>query len=176
VARSTRALVDTARSHERQRRYDLARTAYERALREAPDRTSRAWASRQIASALLFWGEYTDAEAALETTVRLRATDASAWHDLAMVRAHRDDDAGAEVAFRRSIALRPSVPMSRLALAALLVNQRRFAEALAEYEVLLTLELPDRYRSAIERAQSLIRAEMRTPTPGRASPSRPSLR
>jgi tetratricopeptide (TPR) repeat protein len=161
ISHDTRALVDVARDHERSRRYDLARAAYERAIAQAPDAGSAAWASRQLATALLFWGDYPAAKRALERTVRLRPAEVSAWHDLGIVRAHQGDPAGAETAFRRSIALRPRAPMSRLALAALLVNQRRFPDALAEYDALLALELPERYRAAIERARRLIRAEQR---------------
>lgn len=160
ISASTRALVSSAQRHERERRYDLARADYDRAMNEAPDRLSAAYAARKLASALLFWGEYADAERALDKVVSLRPDEASAWHDLGIVRARAGNLAGGEAALRRSIALRPRLPMSRLALAALLVNQRRFGEALREYDALLAMELPDRTRAAIERAQKLLRAEL----------------
>lgn len=161
ISARTLALVQTAQDHERQRRYDLARAAYQKAIAEAPDQPSGAFAGRKMASALLFWGEYADAAHALDAVLKLSPDDVSAWHDLGMVRARLGDPAGAETAFRRSIELRPAIPLSRLALAALLVNQRRFEEALAEYDELLARDLPERYRNAIHKAQRMIRDEMR---------------
>ena len=160
IAAATRQTVETARDHERDRRYDLARVAYERAVAEAPDRASAGWAARQLSKALVFWGEYADAENALEKTVELVPGEFTAWHDLGMVRAELGKPGAAETAFRRSIALRPSLAPSRIALAALLVNQRRWQEALVEYDRLLRLDLPERLAAKIARAQRLIRAEM----------------
>jgi Flp pilus assembly protein TadD len=167
ISAATRALVASAEAHERARRYDLARADYDRAVREAPEARSGAFAARKLSLALLFWGELADAETALEKVVSLRPRDASAWHDLGVVRVRTGDTAGGEVALRRAIALQPKQPMSRIAVAALLVNQRRFAEALREYDALLALDLPPRIRSAISRAQAMLRAELARRPPAR---------
>ncbi len=163
IAASTRQTIENAQEYERARRYDLARAAYARAVAEAPDRTSGGWAARQMARALVFWGEYVDAEKALERTVELVPGEFTAWHDLGMVREELRKLPQAEAAFRRSIALRPRLAPSRIALAALLVNQRRWQEALVEYDHLLALDLPERLVSRIEQARKMIRAEMGKP-------------
>ena len=129
-------------------------------MNEAPDDRSRAWAGRQLASALIFWGDYEGAETALADVVRIAPTDAASWHDLGMLRYERGDAAGAETALRSSIRHARADPRPRIALAALLVNQKRYEEALAEYEHILELELPDRMRSAVEKGMELLRQEI----------------
>ncbi len=161
LAPDTRELISVAKQHERARRYDLARNAYERAVREAKDPQSGAVAAKALASALIFWGEYEAAERALGTAIRLRPGQPSSWHDLGIIRAKRGDHGQAEAAFRRSIQLSPKAPFSRLALAALLVNLRRYPEALAEYEALKKLNLPTHTDRAIDRGMQLIREQMR---------------
>lgn len=161
ISPATRVAVDRAERSERARRYDQARAWYERAERDAPDARSRAWAARQYADALAFWGEYRDAERALERVVRWAPGDASAWHDLGILRARRGDVAGAEMALRRAKAAAPHDPRPRVALAALWVNARRFDAALAEYRALLALDLPPRLRAAVRRAIALVSAETR---------------
>jgi len=163
VAPETKAQVAAAESHERARRYDRARAGYERARRQAPDPRSRAWAGRKLADALVAWGEYHAAEHALEALLEITPGDASAWHDLGVLRHRRGDASGAETALRRAVEHAPSDPRPRVALAALLVNQRRFGEALAEYERLLELDLPQRTRTAVHEAMRLVRAEMSPP-------------
>src|SRR5690606_26255862 len=120
-APATAALLERARAEEGARRYDRARALYEQAAREAPDRASAALAWRELASALLFWGELEDGEQALERVVRLDPREVSAWHDLGVVRERRGDRAGAEHALRRAISLAPGDVRPRVALAALLV-------------------------------------------------------
>ncbi len=142
------------------RKYDEARALYEAAKRDAPDDPSRAYAGRELASALIFWGEYEAAEAELVEVVDLAPGHASAWHDLGVLRARRGDSAGAKNALRRSIETAPRDPRPRIALAALLVNERRFGDALTQYERILELELPERTRSAVQRGMELIRGEM----------------
>ncbi|HWM88138.1 MAG TPA: tetratricopeptide repeat protein [Kofleriaceae bacterium] len=165
---ATQRLLAQARAEERARRYDSARALYERAAREAPDRASAAPAWRALARALLFWGEIGDAEAALERAVDSAPGEASAWHDLGIVRARRGHPAGAERALRRAIALAPREPRPRVALAALLVNQRRWPDALDQYRALQRLPLPGRTRDAVARAIELIETESRRrPRPGR---------
>ncbi len=154
------ATVDTAHGHERARRYDLARKSYEEAVRDAPDPRSEVFARRELASALIFWGEYTDAEAQLEQVVRIEPGHAAAWHDLGLLKHRRGDLPGAETALRTAVKRAPQDPRPRVALAALLVTQRRYPEALAEYESLLELDLPDRLRAAVDKGMQLLRSEM----------------
>jgi tetratricopeptide (TPR) repeat protein len=164
----TEQLLERARAEERARRYDRARALYRQAAREAPDRASAARAWRELARALLFWGEIDEAEPALARAAELAPSDVSVWHDLGLVRHRRGDLAGAERSLRRAIALAPREPRPRVALAALLVNQRRFPEALGEYRALEHLPLPERTRRAVARAISLIEEEQARP----AAPAR----
>lgn len=156
----TRAAVEQAEQREQERKYDEARALYEAAKRDAPDDLSRAYAGRELASALIFWGEYEAAEQELVRVVELAPADASAWHDLGVLRARRGDTGGAESALLRAIDAAPRDPRPRIAIAALMVNARRFDEALRQYERLLDLDLPERTRRAVERGMELIRREM----------------
>lgn len=156
-APSTQALIERAEAAEAERRYDVARTFYARAKIEAPDAPSRAHAARTYGRALVFWGEYDQALAELEEATRLDPSDAGTWHDLGMVRHHRGDMAGAEQALRRSMAVSPRDPRSRIALAALLWKQQRHADALAEYEALAALDLPPKLRAKVEWAIGILR-------------------
>ena len=158
-AATTEALLVRARAEERARRYDRARELYQQAVDTAPDAHSKAHAWRQLASALLFWGEIEEGARALERVVELRPDAVSAWHDLGVVRGSRGDLAGAEVALRRAIALAPDEPRPRVALAATLVKQRRWRDAIGEYEALERLELPEATRRAVARALEICRAE-----------------
>ena len=99
-----------------------------------------------------------DAEAALTRAVSSAPDDVSAWHDLGVVRARLGDAGGAERALARAIALDPAEPRPRVALAALMVNQRRWDDALVQYRALEKMELPARMRSAVSRAIALIEA------------------
>lgn len=160
MANTTSALVERAEKAELARRYDRARTFYERAVREAPDPGSGAWAGRHFASALIQWGKDDEAERMLEKVVSLDPHEVSAWHDLGVLRARRGANAAAEQALRRSIELAPDDPRSQVALAGLLVNEHRYREALTMYRELEKLELPARVRRAIPRAIELLRAEI----------------
>jgi tetratricopeptide (TPR) repeat protein len=164
-APATERLLASARAEERARRYDRARSLYQRAARTAPDPASAARAWRELARALLFWGEIADGEAALVRVVGLAPADASAWHDLGIVRSRRGDAVGAERALRRAVALAPAEPRPRVALGALLVVQRRWPDALAEYRALQRMPLPDRLRDAVARAILLIEAEQARGSP-----------
>lgn len=165
AAASTRATLARARAAERARRYDQARELYLRAAREAPDRASQAIAWRELGSALIFWGELDEAAQALGRVVAIDPRAVSAWHDLGIVRARLGDAGGAERAFRRAIALAPEEPRPRVALAALLVRQRRLDRALAEYRALERLDLPEATRRAVGRAIELLEAERRRRAP-----------
>ena len=152
----TQALLDRAHQAERARRYDQARALYQRAVEAAPDRASKVAALGELASALLFWGELDHGAAVLEREVALAPGQVSAWHDLGVVRARLGDVAGAERALDRAIALAPDEPRPRVALAALLVNQHRWDQALVQYRALEHLALPERTRRAVVRAIQLI--------------------
>ena len=159
LAPATARLLARAREEERARRYDRARDLYQQAADEAPDPASGSRAWRELGRALAFWGETDAAEAALARAVELGPGDVSAWHDLGIVRDRRGDSAGAERALRKAIALAPREPRPRVALGALLVNQHRWGDALAQYRALQELELPEQTRSAVDRAIALIEAE-----------------
>lgn len=160
VSPQTKAAVERAEAREQARKYDEARALYEAAKRDAPDDPSRAYAGNELASALIFWGEYEAAEIELVEVVGLAPGHAAAWHDLGVLRARRGDTPGAETALRRSIDTAPADPRPRIALAALLVNERRFRDAVTQYERILELELPERTRKAVERGMELIHQEM----------------
>ena len=164
-AAATEALLVRARAEERARRYDRARALYQQAADTAPDSTSAAHAWRQLASALLFWGELDAGQRALERVVALRPGAVSAWHDLGVVRGSRGDDAGAETALRRAISLAPSEPRPRIARAAVLVKTHPWRAANAEYQALEGLELPEATRRAVERALEICRAEQARAAP-----------
>ena len=148
--------IEAAQAHERSRRYDLAEAEYRAAIAAAPTTAERSKARRALASALIFWGKYRAAEATLSRLVADSPARVGAWHDLGMLRAKLGDRAGAETALRQSVSLAPRDPRSRISLAALLVNQRRFLEAEAEYRALLDLELPDKIRKAVNKALRLL--------------------
>ena len=165
AAASTRSILDQARKEERARRYDRARELYLRATREAPDRGSEAIAWRELGSALIFWGELEEAAQALGRVVAIDPAAISAWHDLGIVRARLGDVTGAERAFHRAIALAPEEPRPRVALAALLVRQRRWDDALAQYRRLERLDLPETTRRAVGRAIEILEVERRRGAP-----------
>ncbi len=149
-AAATREAVAAAEAHERARRHDEARAAYERAITAAPDAASEAWARLAYAETLTTWGEIAGAVGQLERVVALAPTHARAWHDLGILRHHQGDDGGARHALGQARALAPRDPRPRIALAALLWNAGELAGARAEYEALLDLDLPDRVRRQVE--------------------------
>jgi len=153
-------LVKRAEDAEKLRQYDRARQLYQQAERAAKDAPSRAFAARALGKALIFWGQYPDAAAALGRAVAAQPSQVESWHDLGVVNVQLNRETEAERAFKTSIRLLPGAPYSRLALAALLVNQRRFGEAIAQYEQLKRQRLPKNYRDAIARALKLLRSEM----------------
>jgi len=146
----TRAAIARAEAHERARRHDLARAEYDRAIAAARDPVTEAYARRELASALIFWGDLPGAAAQLEAAVRVAPGAAPAWHDLGIVRHHLGDVAGAAAALRQARQLRPRDPRPRVALAALLWQSGDRAGAAAEYRALLALDLPPRLRAKVE--------------------------
>jgi tetratricopeptide (TPR) repeat protein len=160
---ATRDLLARAEAAEKERRYDRAQALYVQARRQAPDPASSAAAALAHGRALIFWGEHEQAQAALEDATRSAPGNAGAWHDLGMVRHERGDLAGAELAFRRSIAASPRDGRPRLALAALLWKQRRHADALREYEALAGLDLPQRVQERVQWAIATLRRLIAAP-------------
>lgn len=156
---TTQALLERAQLAERQRDYGAARGLYREAVDRAPDVRNRAYASRELASALAFWGLYSEARAALEVAVAADPSLVSAWHDLGILRARAGLWVEARRALEQAVERAPREPRSRIALAALLVQRRALDEAAHHYRVLLQLEIPETIRRAVHRALDLIRAE-----------------
>jgi Flp pilus assembly protein TadD len=149
-SRSTRAAVEQAEAHERARRPDQARAALRQAIAGAPDPVSEAYARREYASALAFWGEVPAAIAELEAAVRLDPAQPAGWHDLGILRHRGGDRDGAAAALREARRLRPADPRPRIALAALLWQSGDRAAARAEYVALRALDLPPRLRAKVD--------------------------
>jgi Flp pilus assembly protein TadD len=147
---SVRDEIAQAELAERQRRHDIARAHYERAVASARDPDSIAFARHEFAETLITWGELTEAIAQLEAAVAAKPDDAGAWHDLGLARHHEGDDARALVALERARTLMPRDPRPRIALAALRWKRGDKAGATAEYRALLELDLPDRVRAKVE--------------------------
>jgi tetratricopeptide (TPR) repeat protein len=160
---ATEDLLAQAEAAEKERHYDRAQALYTRARRQAPDAASGATAALAHGRALIFWGEYEQAEAALEEATRHAPDNPGAWHDLGMVRHERGDLPGAEIAFRRSIAASPRDGRPRLALAALLWKQHRHRDALREYEALASLDLPRRVHEQVDWAIATLRRLVEPP-------------
>ena len=160
VAASTTNLIGQAEAQEKLRRYDRARHLYERAVADAPDDPSRAHAAVAFGRALIFWGEYQDAEAQLSRAVDLAPDMAGAWHDLGMVRHQLGDLDGAEAALGAAVSSSPRDPRSRIALAALMWKRGRDRDALAQYEALAKLDLPERVRDKVLWAIDTLRARL----------------
>lgn len=149
VAPITTSWIEKAEAEERKRQHHQAREFYLRAKEVSPDDFSRAHAAARFAGTLLSWREFAPARRELIEATRLAPAVPGFWHNLAYAEANLGNRAGAEAALRRSIELAPRDPRSRLSLAELLWRQGRHAEAIAAYEALLTLELPERVRRAI---------------------------
>jgi len=157
---SVLALLDQAQEAERARDYATARAFYQQAIDEAPNAHSAALATREMASALVFWGEYAAAETYLETSLSHDAGQARVWHDLALVQQHNKKPERALVSLERALVLAPKEPRVRVAYAALLVTQKRYADAIVQYEFLLTLHIPPRIENATHKALQMLRNEL----------------
>lgn len=149
-AAAVRAEVDRADAAEQARRHDLARAHYQRAIALAGDADSIGFARHEYAETLVSWGELPEARAQLELAVAAQPGDASAWHDLGLLRHHAGDDRGAIAALARAEQLAPRDVRPRTALAALYWRRGDKASAAREYRGMLALELPDRLRAKVE--------------------------
>lgn len=128
-AASPRVLI--GHTFELQRRYDEAWLAYRHAAEVAP---RSAHAHRVLGTRLLRWGRPEAALEPLERAVILEPGHAESWNALAMARYHSDDRLGAERTFREGLARHPTHSGLSLGLAALLINEGRYPEALAIYD------------------------------------------
>lgn len=146
-----RGEVELAEQAERNRRHDLARTHYERAVALAgTDPASASFARREFAETLITWGEYEAAIGQLEAAVAVRPADAAAWHDLGILRHQAKDNRGAAFALEQARTLAPRDPRPRIALAALKLTLGDHAGARREYQALLELDLPPRVREKVQ--------------------------
>ena len=139
-----------AQQAELKRQHFEARAHYEAAYQHANTAPAQAIVARQFADTLLSWGEFADAQTQLELVVLHQPNQAAGWHDLGMVRHRLGLPAGAEVALRRAVALAPTEPRPRIALAALFWANHRPADALREYQALRHLALPAAIRSKVD--------------------------
>jgi len=149
-APDVRAEVGRAEVAEQARRHDLARAHYQRAVSLARDADSVGFACHEYAETLVTWGELPEARAQLERAVAAQPGEASAWHDLGLLRHHAGDDPGAIEALARAEQLAPGDVRPRTALAALYWRRGDKASAAREYRGMLALELPDRLRAKVE--------------------------
>jgi Flp pilus assembly protein TadD len=148
-APAVRAEVGAAETSERARQHEQARAHYERAIADARDPLSVAFARHEYAETLASWGELPAAVAQLEGAVAARPDDASAWHDLGVLRHEVGDARGATDALRRAKQLAPDDARPRIALAALYWTQHDLAAATAEYRELDAMVLPDRLHEKV---------------------------
>lgn len=158
-----RADVKGAEDAELARKHDIARAKYQQAIADAQDPVSQAYARHELAETLISWGELAEAKAQLEAVVAAKPDDASAWHDLAMLRNHDGDAAGARAAFERAKELAPTDPRPRIALAAWLWCHDDRPAATSEYRGLLELDLPDRLRAKVRWALDVLAKPSATP-------------
>ena len=154
--------IDEAERAERARKHDVARTHYERAIAMATDPASTAFARREFGETLAIWGEFPAAIEQLEASVKL-VDDASAWHNLGMLRHKQGDVPGAIAALEHARGLVPEDFRPRVSLAAIRWNAGDLAGALAEYKGLAELELPDRLHAKVKWAIDHLSARLAKP-------------
>lgn len=144
--------IERAEAAERERRHDVARTHYERAIAAAQDPASVGFARREFGETLATWGEIEAAHAQLEQAVAAMPDDPIAWQMLGIVRASETirDIPGAFAALETSKRLAPRAWIPRRDLAVLHWKLGHRAEALAEYRAMLELDLPERLREKVK--------------------------
>jgi Flp pilus assembly protein TadD len=167
IAPETLKLNEQAEAAERKRDHHAARAFYQRAVDTAPNPASAAFATREMASALIFWGEDEGAVVLLARSLEHDPTQVPVWHDLGVMQARLGKSQEARQALERAVELAPKEPRSRMALAALLVNLSEFELARSHYKVLLTLKIPPRIEKAIHKALDILQSEIdRQASPG----------
>jgi Flp pilus assembly protein TadD len=162
---NTLQLHQKAEAAERKREHHKARAFYQRAVDTAPDAASAAFATREMASALLFWGEEEGAALLLDKSLQHDPQQVPVWHNLGVVQAKLGKSEEARSALERAIELAPKEPRSRMALAALLVNLSEFRLAKSHYEILLTLKIPEKIERAIHKALEILQVEIERESP-----------
>ncbi len=140
----------TAEAAERARHHAEARTHYQRAVAVARAPHDVAKARRAYGETLAHWGELPAAVIELEEAVAAVPTDASAWHDLGILRHAAGDGTGAIAALARARDLVPADPRPRIALAALYWRRGDRPAAAGEYRALQALDLPAALRGKVE--------------------------
>ena len=138
--------VGRAEDAERARQHDEARRRYQAAITAAHDPASIGFAHRELGETLATWGEFADSRTHLEAAVAATPDDPIAWQMLGIVRHKLDDIPGAFAALERSKQLAPRSWIPRRDLAVLHWKLGHRAEALAEYQAMLDLDLPERLR------------------------------
>jgi Flp pilus assembly protein TadD len=149
-AAAVRAEVELAEAAEQRRQHDVARQHYQRAIAQARDPLSVAFARHEYAETLVTWGEAPEARAQLEIAALASPNDAGVWHDLGLLRHNAGDDPGAIAALVRAEQLAPRDVRPRKALAALYWKRGDKANAAREYRALLELDIPERLRIKIQ--------------------------
>jgi tetratricopeptide (TPR) repeat protein len=162
-----RVEIDKAEAAEKQRQHLVAREHYEKAVAEAKrigDPSGIGFATREFGETLATWGENEEARAQLEIAVVNVPNDPIAWQMLGILRHKLGDIPGAFLALEKSKALAPRAWIPRRDLAVLHWSRgegrtadpdptkaaEHRAAALAEYQAMLDLELPDRLREKVE--------------------------
>lgn len=159
---TTLQLHEQAEAAERKRDHTAARSFYQRAIDTAPDSASAAFANREMASALVFWGEDEGAVLLLDKSLEHDPLQVPVWHNLGIIQAKLGEPQKARTALERAVTLAPKEPRSRMALAALLVNLSEFSLAQSHYKTLLTLEIPPKIERAIHKALEILQAEIKS--------------
>lgn len=145
-----RADVERAEQAELARKHQVARSEYERAIADANDPKSEQFARREYADTLASWGELAEMQRQLERVVSIAPDDAGAWHDLGMLYHHAGDDPHALAALERAKQLAPEDFRPRRELAKLRWALHDFDGATAEFRAMLTLQLTERERAAVQ--------------------------
>jgi tetratricopeptide (TPR) repeat protein len=161
---TVRLEIDKAEAAEKQRQHLVARQHYEAAVVAARDPASVGFAHREFGETLATWGETAEARTHLEASVAAVPADPIAWQMLGIVRVKLGDVPGAFAALEKAKALAPRAWVPRRDLAVLhwslgegrsaapdpAIAARHRVAALAEYQAMLDLELPDRLRDKVQ--------------------------
>jgi Flp pilus assembly protein TadD len=134
-----RGHVNLGMARQREGRLDEAATHFRRALDIEPRGSA---ALTNLGNVLRRQGRATEAESLYRRAIERDPRAAEPWINLGNLAVDRADLGEAETCFRRALVLAPEDPAARYNLAKALEGQRRFVEAIAEYEA-LTRERPE---------------------------------
>jgi Tfp pilus assembly protein PilF len=155
--------LNMAENAERARQHDNARAHYRAAAAATHDRAATAEIAKRFADTLASWGQLDEATTQLEFCVAQAPQRADAWHDLGMLRYQTHNIAGAITALQQSIAVLPTDPRSRIALAALHWSTSQWALALAQYEALQQMDLADAVKQKVTWAIATLQNKIAAP-------------